>query len=70
MMRTSDDPEADACYARFAPERTEIAQTKEIVPGVMVDLDASGDLVGIEVLSVLARGAGTYGDPQVASAAG
>jgi uncharacterized protein YuzE len=69
MMRTSYDPEADAFYARFAPDGTEIAETKEVAPGVMVDLDASGQLVGVEVLSVAARGSGAYGGSSVLSAA-
>jgi uncharacterized protein YuzE len=61
MMRTSYDPEADAFYARFSAEDTPISETKEVAPGVMIDLDASGHLVGIEVLSVAARGTGAYG---------
>lgn len=46
------DPAADAFYARFAPQGLTIADTREVAPGVMVDFDASGDVVGIEVLSV------------------
>lgn len=61
MMRTSYDPEADAFYARFAPDGTVIAQTKEVAPGVMIDLDDSGQMVGIEVLSVRIRGSGSFG---------
>lgn len=56
MMRTSYDPEADAFYARFAPDGVAIEGTDEVAPGVMVDLDADGDLVGIEVLNVSLRG--------------
>ncbi len=55
MMRTSYDPEADAFYARFAPEEVKIANTQEIASGVMLDLDAEGHLVGVEVLGVHAR---------------
>lgn len=54
MMRTTFDPEADA-FARFAPEGTAIDRTQEIAPGVMIDLDALGNLVGIEVLTVIQR---------------
>ena len=60
MMKTSYDLEADAFYARFAPESIEIVETKEAAPGVMIDLDGTGNIVGIEVLSVKARGLGTY----------
>ena len=56
MMRTSYDPEADAFYARFAPEGVAIDSTREVAPGVMVDFDAEGDVVGIEVLHVSRRG--------------
>ncbi|HET9018297.1 MAG TPA: DUF2283 domain-containing protein [Acetobacteraceae bacterium] len=59
-MKTSYDPEADAFYARFAPERTAVAETQEVAPGVMLDLDADGNLVGVEVLSVRLRAAGAY----------
>ena len=69
MMRTSYDPEADAFYARFAPDQTEIAETQEVAPGVMIDLDAKGDLVGVEVLSVRLRAAGRYGAAKKAAAA-
>jgi uncharacterized protein YuzE len=60
MMKNSYDPEADAFYARFAADGVEITDTKEVAPGVMLDLDANGNLVGLEVLSVRLRGAGLY----------
>ena len=55
-MRTSHDPEADAFYARFAPEGVAVEGTDEVAPGVMIDFDADGDVVGIEVLNVSLRG--------------
>ena len=55
MIQTSYDPEADAFYARFAPEGVESASTQEVAEGVMLDLDQAGNLVGIEVLGVHAR---------------
>jgi uncharacterized protein YuzE len=63
MMKTSYDPEADAFYARFAADDIGVAETREVAPGVMLDLDQAGQLVGIEVLSVAARGTGAYGTP-------
>ena len=69
MMRTSFDPGADAFYARFAPEGRAIGETREVAPGVMLDLDAAGHLVGIEVLGVKARGEGAYAGGSVLSAA-
>ena len=71
MMKTTYDPQADAFYARFAADGVEIADTKEVAPGVMLDLDAKGDLIGMEVLSVRLRGTGAYGvlkDDQAAAA--
>ena len=59
-MRTSYDPEADAFYAQFAPEGTAVAETREVSPGVMIDVDASGMMIGMEVLGVRVRGAGGY----------
>ncbi len=52
---TTYDPEADAAYVRLAPEDTPIATTREVAPGVILDLDAQGRLVGIEVLNVRSR---------------
>ncbi len=60
MMRTSYDPQADAFYARFAPDGTAVAETTEVAPGVMIDLDEGGQMIGIEVLSVTLRSSGTY----------
>jgi uncharacterized protein YuzE len=67
MMRTRYDPEADASYARFAPDGTVIAETIEVAPGAMIGLDAAGQMVGIEVRSVRVRESGAYaGKPVLA----
>ena len=55
MIQTSHDPAADAFYVRFAPEVVVIESTQEVAAGVILDLDAGGRLVGIEVLGVQAR---------------
>ena len=55
-MRTSYDPQSDAFYARFASDDVAIAETRESAPGVFLDLDATGNLIGVEVLDVRARG--------------
>ena len=68
MMRTSYDPEADAFYARFAPDRAVVSETREVAPGVMLDLDADGNMIGVEVLSVRVRATGTYGTTAKAAA--
>ena len=59
MIKTSYDPDADAFYAYFAPEGAAVASTTEVAPGVMIDLDASGQMIGIEVLNVRPRGTET-----------
>ena len=69
MMKTSYDPDADVFYARFAPDGSPIAETREVAPGVMIDLDGSGQLVGIEVLSVKRRGEGRYQADPIMTAA-
>jgi uncharacterized protein YuzE len=73
MMKITYDPEADAFYARFAPEHTAIDSTVEAAPNVMLDLDAKGELVGIEVLGVAGRFAVAASDtpkPKEKAAAG
>jgi uncharacterized protein YuzE len=67
MISTSYDPEADAMYVRLAPKGVAIAETREVQPGVMLDLDADGRLVGIEILGVRARSAGAPTPAQTAA---
>ena len=68
MMKTSYDPEADAFAAWFAPEGVKSDRTDEVAPGVFVDFDVTGRAIGLEVLSIRSRVAGTYGDlPQAAA---
>jgi uncharacterized protein YuzE len=55
MIRTTYDPEADAMFIRFAADGVTSVRTEEIAPGVMVDFDQSGVLIGIEVLDVRER---------------
>lgn len=49
------DAMADAAYFRVAPKSVEIAETREVAPGAMIDLDATGDVVGFEVIRLRAR---------------
>ena len=55
MMRTSYDPEADAMFVWFVPEGTLAARTEEVAPGILLDFDESGRVIGIEVLDVSER---------------
>lgn len=47
-MKTSYDPETDALYVRLADASVE--SSEEVRPGIVLDFDASGRLVAIEVL--------------------
>jgi uncharacterized protein YuzE len=55
MMRTSYDPEADAMFVWFAPEGTKSSSTSEVAPGILLDYDEAGAVIGIEVLDVRDR---------------
>ncbi len=55
MMRTSYDPEADAMFIWFGPEGAKSVDTREVAPGIMLDMDADGRVIGIEILDVRSR---------------
>jgi uncharacterized protein YuzE len=55
MIRTSYDPEADAMFVWFCPEGVKSARTEEVSPGIMLDFDGEGRVIGIEVLDVSER---------------
>ena len=52
-MKVRYDPEADALYIRLR-EGT-IAETEEVSAGVMLDVDAEGNPVGLEILNASRR---------------
>ena len=57
-MKTTYDPEADALYVRFA--KAKVVESEEVSPGVVIDFDTEGRIVGVEVLDArrhLAAGA-------------
>jgi uncharacterized protein YuzE len=53
-MRMTYDPAADAMYLYLTEpaEASEVARTEEVAPGLMLDLDSHGRVIGIEILSV------------------
>ena len=55
MMRTTYDPEADAMFLSLGPEGMTSARTEEVAPGIMLDFDKDGRVIGIEVLDVSDR---------------
>lgn len=52
-MKIEFDPIADALYLELT--EGEVAKTEEIKPGVIMDYDADGNIVGVEVLYVSKR---------------
>lgn len=59
-MKLEFDPAADAAY--FEISTADVETTKEIEPGIIVDYDKNGHVVGIEVLSVSKREISTAAD--------
>ena len=49
-MKIEYDPTRDLLYIWFSMVSAKSAQTITIVPGIHADLDASGKLIGLEVL--------------------
>lgn len=49
MPDTTYDPEADALYIQLGSTRP--VDAEEVAPNVMLDYDAEGRLVGVEVLT-------------------
>jgi uncharacterized protein YuzE len=47
-MKTEYDPDANALYVRFSEDKVD--RTEELRPGVIVDFDSRGHIVGIEML--------------------
>lgn len=52
-MKIEYDPKADALYIRLAAGR--VADSEEVRPGVVLDFDANGRVLGIEMLDVSER---------------
>jgi uncharacterized protein YuzE len=53
-MKLEFDPQADAAYLELSD--AEVETTRQIEPGIVIDYDAAGHIVGIEVLSLSKRG--------------
>jgi uncharacterized protein YuzE len=52
-MRMTMDKEADALYIRF--DESKIVESEEVSDGIILDFDASGRVVGFEMLDVRRR---------------
>ena len=55
--RVSYDPEADAMFVWFRPDCVKSAETEEVAPGIMLDFDDRGEVIGIEILYASRRAA-------------
>jgi len=49
-MKIEYDPTADALYVRLGESK--IVESEQVQPGVILDFDESGKVVGVEILSV------------------
>ena len=47
-LRFEYDPDANAAYIRFSSETVE--ESEEVTQGIILDFDAAGHIVGMEVL--------------------
>lgn len=52
-MKIEYDPAADALYVRLG--ETKIVESEQVQPGVILDFDESGKVVGVEILSASQR---------------
>ena len=52
-MRVHFDPDADALYVRL--DDSPIVESEEVHPGVVLDMNADNQVVGIEILRVADR---------------
>lgn len=54
-MKLHIDKEADALYLRF--DDSDIVDSREVSPGVVLDYDESNEVVGVEMLHLSKRSA-------------
>ncbi|MGR0482757.1 MAG: DUF2283 domain-containing protein [Candidatus Electronema sp. V4] len=52
-MRVRVDKESDALYFRLDDKR--IVESEEVRPGVILDFDENGSVIGVEFLGISAR---------------
>ncbi|NQT34302.1 DUF2283 domain-containing protein [bacterium] len=52
------DSQADAAYVKISDN--EIADTREVAEGIIVDFNSDGKVVGIEILSMKSRSSKTW----------
>ena len=52
-MKLTIDKESDALYFRI--DETPIAESEEVEPGIILDFNSDGKVVGVEMLGLSAR---------------
>lgn len=52
-MKVKIDKESDALYFRLDDD--EIVESEEVQPGIILDFDENGRMIGIEILSLSSR---------------
>jgi len=52
-MRVTVDIESDTLYFRLSEDP--IAESEEVSPGIIVDYDGSGKVIGLEILEIKRR---------------
>ena len=60
VMRFDYDPEVDALYLQLAESR--MFESEEVQPGIILDFDENGQVVGVEVLNASKRGQLTHAE--------
>lgn len=69
MIKTSYDPEADVFAAHFGPPEARSDGHTEVAPGVFIEYDTEGNVIGLEILPVLSRAANAASTGEARSAA-
>jgi uncharacterized protein YuzE len=54
-ITTTYDREADVCYVRFGDGARSVATTQVVAPGIQLDRDAAGRVLGLEILQASTR---------------
>lgn len=52
MIRTSYDQEADVMHVTFAADDAGYDASQEVAPGVYLEFDTQGRVIGVEITSV------------------
>ena len=52
-MKLKVDKESDALYLRL--DEAAIVESEEVQPGIVLDYDATGNMVGVEILNLSKR---------------